>query len=295
MPVFEQDGAEIGYDVQGEGPPLLLAHSLMCNRAMWNPIAKELSRFFRVISIDFRGHGESSAKRPFTLNDLVEDCVAVLQRERVESCTVCGVSMGGMVAMRLALRTHLVSKLVLIDTTLRAETLLKRLQYRALVEVYRRFGLLPRIVVRAQRLMLGATTLSKRAEAVERFTLMLRSCDQLQLCRALEAVAFRPGLFGVQQIGCSTLVIVGDEDKLTPLSNSEELARMIPDSRLVVLRSCGHLPPLEVGAAMLDEVLEFLNCRESQVSVDAETLVRSEKRQRDRSMVSLEDLSVGQR
>src|SRR5689334_9659767 len=103
MPILERGGARILYEVSGDGPPLLLGHSLLGDSLMWELVAPELARTLRVINVNARAHGGSTAPSPFTLEDLADDWLAILDREKIDKAVLCGLSMGGMTAMRLAL------------------------------------------------------------------------------------------------------------------------------------------------------------------------------------------------
>src|SRR5262245_8096981 len=127
MPILERQGARIVYEISGEGPPLLLGHSLLCDTLMWELVAPELAKHWRVININARGHGGSTAPSPFSLEDLADDWIAILDQERIERAVLCGLSMGGMTAMRLALAApERVRALILLDTSADPELVQKR-------------------------------------------------------------------------------------------------------------------------------------------------------------------------
>ena len=92
-------------DVQGEGPPIVLWHSVLCSGAMWSTIPAELARSHRVIGIDGPGHGRSSPVRAsYTLDDNVDAALAGLDACGVRRAVWCGLSWGGLVGRRRALR-----------------------------------------------------------------------------------------------------------------------------------------------------------------------------------------------
>ena len=64
MPVIERPGARVAYDVVGSGPPIVLGHSLFCTRSMWRGVVPRLADRFRLINVELRGHGESTAESP---------------------------------------------------------------------------------------------------------------------------------------------------------------------------------------------------------------------------------------
>ena len=145
MPSIERQNATVAYDVVGSGPPIVLGHSLFCTRSMWRGVVPRLQDSYRVINVELRGHGDSTAEGPFTLADLVDDWLAILDQEGIEQAVLCGLSTGGMTAMRVAGRApDRVAGLALLDTNAAPETQFNRLQYGMLGWGYSNLGLLPK-------------------------------------------------------------------------------------------------------------------------------------------------------
>jgi pimeloyl-ACP methyl ester carboxylesterase len=107
---------ELAFDVEGRGAPLLLLHGLFASAANWRPIAAELARSHRVYSVDLRNHGRSPAAAEMSYGAMADDVLGLIERESLERPAVVGHSMGGKVAMALALATPwAVGRLVVID------------------------------------------------------------------------------------------------------------------------------------------------------------------------------------
>src|SRR5438067_11163400 len=105
----------IAYEARGNGEPVLLVHGLAYDRRGWGPLPRLLEEDFRVLLVDNRGVGESDAPPgPYTVEQLAEDAVAVLDAAGLEQAHILGVSLGGFVAQEIALsRPERVDKLVL--------------------------------------------------------------------------------------------------------------------------------------------------------------------------------------
>jgi pimeloyl-ACP methyl ester carboxylesterase len=260
MPIIERQGARIHYDVSGDGPPIILGHSLLCDGRMWEHVAPDLARKHRVINVDARGHGGSTAPGPFTLEDLADDWIAILNREGISKATLCGLSMGGMTAMRLALAApDRVKSLILVDTSADAEQARKRLQYIAMAELVRRFGFIAPIHWEIKRLMFGRTTQKERPALAEQWARRFHENDTHQVYHAVRAVAERGSLEGrLQSIHRPTLVLVGAEDRATPPERSERIGAAIPGVKLRYIPAAGHLSALEAPGPVLHEIEEFL-------------------------------------
>jgi len=260
MAFIDRNGARIVYDVLGtEGPWILLGHSLLCGRFMWDGVLPALLESYRVINVEVRGHGESTAPEAFTLEDLAEDWLAILDAEGVDEVSLVGLSMGGMTAMRFALRyPERVRAMVLLDTSADAETRINRLKYKGLSTLYRRVGFTDVIAKQITPIMFGSETPKSRPELVKTLIQHLREHDRPQLIRAISAVNDRGDLQGLESLRVPTRVLVGEEDAATPPKRSEALARRIPGATLGRLASAGHLSAMEVPDRVAAELRTFL-------------------------------------
>jgi len=261
MPTIERDGARIHYELSGSGPAIVLGHSFLCDTHMWDAVSPALAERYRVINVDFRGHGGSTAPAPHTLDDLAADCRAILDREGVTRAVLVGLSMGGMTAMRLALAApERVAGLVLLDTSADPEPPSKRVQYRFMAGLERRFGHIALIDAIVPRIMMGATTRRTRREIYDREAARLKQVNVNALYWTSRAVFDRESIAArLGEIRCPTLVMVGAEDVATTPAKSRRLAAGIPGARLVELPGAGHLSALETPDAVVRELQTFLS------------------------------------
>lgn len=250
----------VAYDVLGDGPPVVLGHSLLCDARMWEGLLDPLAERFRVLNVEFRGHRRSRADAPFALDDLVEDYLAVLDAEGLDRAAFCGLSMGGMVALRLALRyPERVGALAILDSNAGPEGAVRRLRFRLMAEIYRRAGLVGLLQGPVLKQMLGRSTLRGRPELAASLVERIREHDPVQLYRVIRAVIDRgafPGRLG--DIACPTLVLVGDEDVATPPERSRRIQEGIAGAKLHVIPAAGHLSALEQPETVLGHLLPFL-------------------------------------
>lgn len=253
-------GARICWERSGDGPPVLLGHSLLCDGRMWGHVAPDLARRHRVLNVEARGHGRSGVGGPFSLDDLGGDWLAILDREGIDRAVLVGLSMGGMTAMRLALRApERVAGLALLDTSADPEPWKARLKYRVMAEIVRHVGLPRRFVETVSRAFFGATTRRERPDLVAAEAERLLARDTRPLYHATRAVFDRGGvLHRLGAIACPTLVLVGAEDAATPPSRARRIAAAIPGARLAEVPRAGHLTPLEAPTAVLEALTAFL-------------------------------------
>lgn len=236
-------------ETRGDGPPLLLWHSLLCDGGMWRLVRDRLAERFRVINVDGPGHGRSAlVRRRFSLEDCAEAAEAVLDALGVERAHVAGLSWGGMMAMRLALASpERVDKLALLDTSAAPEVLKKRPSYHAMTVVARRFGAIAPLIDRIEPIFFTKHSVRNRRDVVDPFREHLARMDPQSLGHAVDAVIFdredlRPHL---SRISAPTLVIVGAQDVATPVERAREIAEGIPGAELEVVADAAHLSVLE--------------------------------------------------
>lgn len=261
MPSVRTTGVEIHYEVSGDGPALLLAHSLLCSGEMWRNQVPALARAHRVVNVDARGHGASGrATSQFTLYDSLSDHLAVLDALGIERAVWAGLSQGGMVALRAALTApQRVGGLVLVDTDAGPETLATQLKDALLGAVARAVGVRP-VVPQIAKLMFGSTTRRDNPALVAEWTERFAALDVPSMLHALGAVSRRDDLLArVGRISVPTLVIAGAEDAALPPRRARRLAAAVPGARFVELLGAGHLSALEQPDAVTAEMLRFLD------------------------------------
>ena len=248
MPYVDSHGIRIHYEVSGSGDAVLvLLHSYLCSGYMWHNQVDALARNHTVINVDARGHGSSGAiDHSFPLEDMVDDVVAVLDAEGVESAVWVGLSIGGMVALRAALMApQRVQGLVILDSDAGAESPWGRIKYSMMGAVVRRFGFGPmlRSII---KLMFGATTLRERPELVEEWRIQFRTVHVPSMLNMLPALMRRRDLTPrLGEIDAPTLVIVGEEDRSLPPTLSQRIVEGVFGSTFVQVPGAGHLSVLE--------------------------------------------------
>ncbi len=260
MPVLERDGTRIYFDEAGSGLPVVLLHSFLCSGAMWRQQVPRLAQHGRIVNVDLRGHGESgSLTGPMDLYDLLEDVVEVLDLLDIERAVWAGLSIGGMIAMRAALRApERVAALVLLDTHAGPETPFNRIKYTAMGVGARYLGIAPFLPTIA-RLMFGRTTRLRNPGLVSEWEERFRSAHLPSMLRYLRCLMRRDSVVHqLPEIKIPALVIVGEEDEALPASCSEEIATRLADAHLVVVPRAGHLSALEQPQLVTDEMCEFI-------------------------------------
>jgi 3-oxoadipate enol-lactonase len=259
VPIIDRPGASVHYDIQGAGPPLLLGHSLFFDGRMWSEVLQGLARSHRVINIDARCHGRSTGSTPFTLDDLADDWLAILDREKIDRACLAGLSMGGMTAMRLALKAPgRVAAMALLDTSADPEPNPGRPVYLALAEIQRRISIEFVTAPIIEKKMFGRTTRRERKDLVDRGMAIIKQNEPRTLYHALRAVFTRPSITDrIHAIKAPTLVLCGEEDTATVPSRSRRIAERIPGAVLHMIPQAGHTSALEQPRLVEQHLRDF--------------------------------------
>lgn len=260
-------GVRIGYDDTGSGVPVLFIHGFPHDRSLWDEQCSALSTHVRCIAPDLRGFGESAAdesreQAPASVDQYADDLAELLKFLDIGQAVVCGLSMGGYVAMAMW-RRHpgLVRALVFCDTKAGADTEEGRGKRNDLIAVAERDG--ADAVATAQITgMLGKTTREKRPDIVVRTEAMMRRAPVAGIVGALQAMRDRPDSRPtLATVSVPSLVIVGDEDALTPVAEAEAIVAALPaaaKAKLEIVQGSGHASCVERPAAVTHALADFL-------------------------------------
>ena len=255
-----RDGAELYYEVQGEGPPLLLVPGLGGVGTFFAEHVPELAKRFRVVVHDHRGTGRSTPSRiDYSVEQMTGDLLQLMDALDLRKAHLCGHSTGGVIGQTLALdRPERLDRLVLSATWTKADAYFHRLlEVRA--ETLRKAG--PALYVRSNALWMRPPALTRdRLEhetKLEEAAIAAFPPVEVMLSRIAAIRRFdRSSELG--NIRHKTLVFVARDDMVTPRYYSEELARLIPDARLVMLPDGGHFYPNVHGETFRRTVSDFL-------------------------------------
>lgn len=256
MPFIQADGAQIYCKLEGpdEAPALVLLNSIGTDMDLWALMLPRLRERFRLLRIDTRGHGASDAPGgDYSLAMLADDVFAAMDAYDIARASVAGVSLGGMIAMEMALaRPIRVQRLALVCTSATMDPL----AWDARVATVRTRGMAA-IADLAMGRFLSAEFIAANpaSTATVRRQLITMAAEGYAGCAAaIRDMDIAPRL---GDIGCPTLVVTGDRDVSTPHDgHGEHLVGGIGMTRHVVLPT-GHLAPLEMPDALSDALLTF--------------------------------------
>jgi pimeloyl-ACP methyl ester carboxylesterase len=254
------NGITLAYNDIGRGLPLVFLHAFPLNRTMWAPQEEALSRKFRFITIDLRGHGESDAPLwRYTLDQFADDVRGLLDHLAIPQAVLVGLSMGGYLIFSCYRRfPERIKALVLADTRAEAdkpEVLSWRFELAQ--RVYRQGP--SAVADEMGPKLLSPTTIATRPDLVERVRKIILSTQVSGIVGDLMAIAERPDSTGLLPgITCPTLVVVGDRDVLTTPDENERIAKAVPGGKFEIIPEAGHLSNLDQPELFNQAVEKFL-------------------------------------
>lgn len=255
------NGVSLAVEVRGEGTAVLFIHGYPHDRSIWNHQMGALHGFRR-IAPDLRGMGESDAPDlGYSVETYAGDLAALLDALGVGQVVLCGLSMGGYIAFEFVRRWRpRVRGLVLMDTRAEADTPEARRARDAAAATAREKGTAA-IAESMLATALSPATRTGTPELAERVLAMMAATPLPGLVGALGALRDRPDSTELLPTldGIPTLVLVGEDDEITPPVRARAMADAIPRARFVEIPGAGHLPPLERPAETTQALLDFLS------------------------------------
>ena len=260
--VSATDGTRIHYEATGKtgATPVLMIQGLGASKNAWNLQRIAMATRFRIISFDNRGAGRSDKPtEPFTLEQMADDAIAVLDAAGIETAHAVGASMGGVISQIVAVKyPQRVRSLTLVCTACRnhpwrqelLQSWAKTAEEKGMIEVGKeaaQWVMSPRSfrrLVPAFTWMGPLAALRPRHSFVSQIDAILNTREDL--------------VDQLSTISAPTMVIVGNQDILTPRGDSEEIAERIPNSELVVISGAAHGLMMEHSSTFNKILIEFL-------------------------------------
>lgn len=257
---IKANGIRMNCELSGkeDGEVVVLSHSLASSLVLWQPQMDILNRHFRVLAYDTRGHGGTDASPPpYTLSQLGEDAVALLDALNIETAHWVGISMGGMIGQSVALNhSDRLRSLSLCDTA----SLVPREAdpvWQERIDLAKREGMAPMVQPTLERWFTPPfLALNPPIVDVIRQHILATPVDGYIGCS--EAIRRLNYLERIHEILVPTLIIVGEDDPGTPVEASQAMHDRIPQSRLVIIPSAAHLSNIEKADPFNRSLMAFL-------------------------------------
>ena len=259
MPVAPLNDLNLHYDLTGHAdPPVVFLHGLGSSAADWALQVPVFAPHHRVITLDLRAHGETANPNGgFTIEQMADDVAGLLARLEQPPAHVVALSLGGCVALALALRHSARARsLTLVNTFARYRPAGARSLYRQLKRMYLlHFAPMTRV---AEFIADGLFPKPEQQPYREAAIASLSKNSRRTYLAALRALVRFNALDQLPAIRQPTLIVAGDRDTTVSLSAKETLHRAIPGARLLVVPDSGHATPYDQSEIFNKAVLEFI-------------------------------------
>jgi pimeloyl-ACP methyl ester carboxylesterase len=256
------NGISINYVERGlpQGLPVIFLHGFPFNHTMWNPQAGALPNSVRFIAPDLRGHGESDVDDGlYTIEFFADDVLLLLDHLNIRQAVVCGLSMGGYIALEcMKRRPELFIGLILADTRSESDANEAKRKRAATIRQIKSEG----VQVFAEeflKILLAPKSIASNPELVKHVKKMIVDNDPHAICATLLALASRVDATpSLGAITAPTLILCGAEDALTPPALSQAMHEKITGSELKIVPEAGHISTMENAPYVNSCIISFL-------------------------------------
>jgi pimeloyl-ACP methyl ester carboxylesterase len=240
--------------------PIIFIHGFPFDKSTWEEQMEALQPDYRVIAYDVRGHGDSNpGMEEFSIQLFTDDLFLFMDALNIEKAILCGLSMGGYIALQAIKQEPLrISGLILADTQCFADTEEAKEKRFKTVDHIRENGL-KQYASDSVKKLFSETSLRDKTEIVSAIERTILKTPVDTICNTLIALAGRmETCSALPLITVPVLIFVGAEDKVTTPEAAQKIQELIPGSALRVLEKAGHLSNLEAGDSFNLHLQNFL-------------------------------------
>lgn len=253
----------VSYNDHGpdDAPVIIFIHGFPFNKSSWDKQMDALKEDFRVIAYDVRGHGNSEAGLgDFFIELFVKDLFSLMDKLNINKATLCGLSMGGYIALSAIEKCpERIESLILSDTQCVADSAEAKEKRLKTIEKIKEFGV-EKFAEASIENLFGSESLVAKTKEIDAVKEMIINTDKHSLFSTLKALAERNDTCNhLHEINVPVLVMVGKEDKITPIGVAKFMHEKIKDSRLKLIAHAGHVANMENPDAFNFHLLLFMN------------------------------------
>ena len=257
MPMLELRDVRLRYEISGpkQAPTIVLSNSLGTSLEMWDSQLPVLAREFCVLRYDMRGHGQSTVTPgPYTIEQLAQDVIFLLDHLDIEKTHFCGLSMSGLIGMWLALRNpQRLRHLILCNTS---PKIASAEIWNGRIETVRKSGMAAIVDGVIQRWFTPAFQAASPAaiDSTRKMLLTTPPEGYVSCCAAIRDMDARASIASIQ---VPTLVVAGNSDQVTPPRDCQFIAERIAGAKYQQLPAA-HLSNIEASEGFTAALLNFL-------------------------------------
>jgi len=243
-----------------DAPVIIFIHGFPLNKSMWNMQVEAVKENYRVIAYDIRGHGDSDPGiDDFFIELFVLDLLRLMEKLRIEKSILCGLSLGGYIALNAVLKhPDRFDGLILNDTQCIADTPeIKENRCIAIISIKDKG--VEQYAEESIKKLFAPESFTKKQNVIAGVKEMIISTPKQSLCNTLHALAERKETCTqLPEINIPVLIMVGKEDKITPIAAAQQMHEKMLNSKLEIIQHAGHLSNLENPIAFNTHLVNFL-------------------------------------
>lgn len=266
MPALTLRDRDLFYEETGTGFPVVFSHSYLMDRHMWAPQIKALSQKYRCITPDLWGHGKSQTRleKTISLEDLAQDTWALTQALELEKFAFVGLSVGGMIGAYLAFHhPDKLQSLTVMGSYVGPESESSKAEYMTLINLLEQASYFtPDLIEVITPYLFCPKTFETQPDLIQSFKKSLAdiSCDKVTCLLSIGRGIFNREDWRSQlsTLKVPTQYIVGDQDAGRPPHESEEMAKLTPDSVCHKIPDAGHISCLEQPDLVTEKIDRFI-------------------------------------
>jgi pimeloyl-ACP methyl ester carboxylesterase len=252
----------VSYNDHGpdDAPVIIFIHGFPLNKSMWKIQMNALKENYRVVAYDIRGHGDSDPGiDDFFIELFVNDLLRLMEKLGIKKSILCGLSLGGYIALNAVLKyPGRFDGLILNDTQCIADTLeIKENRCIAITRIMKKG--VEEYADEIIKNLFAPESFTEMEDVIAAVKEMIITTPKQSLCNTLHALAERKETCTrLHEINIPVLIMVGKEDKITPIAAAEQMHENIRDSKLNIIQHAGHVTNLENPAAFNFQLVKFL-------------------------------------
>lgn len=253
----------ISYNDEGKigDPVIIFIHGFPFNKSMWNKQAEALKENYRIIAYDVRGHGSSdTGTEDFSIDLFAADLLNLMDTLKIDKAILCGLSMGGYIALNAVENypDHF-DALILSDTTCTADTPEAKEKRMKTIESIKKDGV-EKFAEESIKNLFAPESFSTKKLEIAAVREMIVNTTEESLCNTLRAFYERKETCSkLSDIYVPVLIMVGEEDKITPLAAAQLINEKIKESLLRIIEHAGHLSNIENPSEFNNQLEEFVS------------------------------------
>jgi len=270
MPFFKHGNANIHYEDNGSGDPIIAVHGLIENITYWKYIAEAIIKKHRFIPMDMRGHGQTVVDGEpygFDVDTVGDDVVALANHLKIERFHLLTHSTGGFAGARYAMRDGgRLAGLILTDTgsstsVIPGDSEAIRAFHQKFARSFEKYDwdhIIASVRINPSPFFRGITESPRAEELLQSAYEMVKLNDRPTIARFVRSFYTDPDprVEGLRSIRCPAMIIYGEKDDLF-IETSKLMAKEIPDARLIEYPQVGHMTALESPKRLAQDIIEF--------------------------------------